>query len=186
MNDKEMIEEMAKVMCGNDCEECARESAEYYKQTIEEARNNHCLLKNCAKTLYEQGYRKIDKNSVVLSEGEYSDIITDEVKSIERDVAEFWANGNFNEVVKELYNLGYRKLDDHAIMVLRKAKGIENRIRKETAEKFAKLIEFHSISKRDESGHETFTISNLCLREILREEFGFTSEEIETMWEIKE
>lgn len=53
--------------------------------------------------------------------------------------------------------------------------------RKETAEKFAKLIEFHSISKRDESGYETFTISNLCMREILREEFGFTNEELETM-----
>lgn len=52
---------------------------------------------------------------------------------------------------------------------------------KETAEKFAKLIEFHSISKRDESGYETFTISNLCMREILREEFGFTNEELETM-----
>ena len=60
------------------------------------------------------------------------------------------------------------------------------RERKETAEKFAKLIEFHSISKRDESGYETFTISNLCMREILREQFGFTNEELETMWEIKE
>lgn len=39
------------------------------------------------------------------------------------------------EIAKALYLLGYRKLDDHAIMVLRKAEGIENRIRKETAEK---------------------------------------------------
>lgn len=55
---------------------------------------------------------------------------------------------------------------------------------KETAKKLIRLIEFHSISKRDESGYETFTISNLCLREILREEFGFTNEELETIWEI--
>ena len=39
------------------------------------------------------------------------------------------------EIAKTLILLGYRKLDDHAIMALRKAKGIENKIRKETAEK---------------------------------------------------
>ena len=52
---------------------------------------------------------------------------------------------------------------------------------KETAAKLIKFIEFHSISKRDKSGYETFTISNLCLREILREEFGFTNEELQTI-----
>ena len=70
------IEEMAKIMCGNDCEECAKESAEFYKQTIEEARNNKCLLKNCAKTLYEQGYRKLPEDSVVLSKEEYESDLT--------------------------------------------------------------------------------------------------------------
>lgn len=40
------------------------------------------------------------------------------------------------EIAKTLILLGYRKLDDHAIIALRKAKGIENKIRKETAEKF--------------------------------------------------
>ena len=53
--------------------------------------------------------------------------------------------------------------------------------RKETAEKLIKLIEFHSISKRDKSGYETFTISNLCLKEILREEFSLTYEELENI-----
>lgn len=43
---------------------------------------------------------------------------------------------------------------------------------KDTAEKFASLVEFHSISRLDESGYETFTISSLGLREILRERFG--------------
>jgi hypothetical protein len=62
---EKQIEEMAEIMCGNDCEECARESAEFYNQTIEEARNNHCLLKNCAKTLYNAGYRKIPKDARV-------------------------------------------------------------------------------------------------------------------------
>ena len=52
---------------------------------------------------------------------------------------------------------------------------------KETAEKLIKLIEFHSISRRDKSGYETFTISNLCLKEILREEFSLTDEELENI-----
>lgn len=76
---KKQIEEMAKVMCGNDCEECARESAEFYKQTLEEARNNKCLLKNCAKTLYEQGYRKLPEDSVTIRKCEY-----DALKAIEK------------------------------------------------------------------------------------------------------
>ena len=74
MNDKEKeINEMAKVMCGNDCEECAKESANFYGQTLEEARNNKCLLKNCAKTLYERGYRNC-KDKVVLSKEELNTI----------------------------------------------------------------------------------------------------------------
>ena len=40
MKDKEkQVQEMMKVMCDYDCEECARESAEFYNQTIEESRN---------------------------------------------------------------------------------------------------------------------------------------------------
>ena len=70
MNEEQQIEEMAKIMCGNDCEECAKESAEFYNQTLEEARNNKCLLKNCAKTLYEQGYRKLPDGATVLLVGE--------------------------------------------------------------------------------------------------------------------
>lgn len=71
---EKQIEEMAKVMCGNDCEECAKESAEFYQQTLEEARNNKCLLKNCAKTLYNAGYRKLPEDSVVLSKGAYESL----------------------------------------------------------------------------------------------------------------
>ena len=45
-----------------------------------------------------------------------------------------------DDIAEGLYNAGYRKLDDHAIMVLRKAKGIENRIRKETAEEILNAV----------------------------------------------
>lgn len=113
--------------------------------------------------LYEQGYRKIPEDSVVLTQGEYSDILNDEIQIIERDVAEFWANGSFDEVVKELYNLGYRKLDDHAIMVLRKAKGIENRIRKETAEKIYNFVERYIMDDYE---------VELMVKEWFKEEFG--------------
>lgn len=44
------------------------------------------------------------------------------------------------QIAMNFYNAGYRKLDDHAIMVLRKAKDMEERIRKETAEKFAERL----------------------------------------------
>jgi hypothetical protein len=50
--------------------------------------------------------------------------------------------------------------------------------RKETAEKFARLVEFHSVSTRDEEGREIFTISALGLKEILHEEFGIPYDEI--------
>lgn len=60
-------------------------------------------------------------------------------------------------------------------------KVLEKRASKETAAKLIKLIEFHSISRRDKSGYETFTISNLCLKEILREEFSLTDEELENI-----
>jgi hypothetical protein len=136
MKDKEkQIEEMAKVLHDSIIDKTWR------AETV-------------AKKLYDIA---VPEDSVVLTKGEYSDIITDEVQSIERDVAEFWANGNFNEVVKELYNLGYRKLDDHAIMVLRKAKGIENRIRKETAEKFiVEMKASETLSSLLDAGWEVF------------------------------
>lgn len=127
---------------------------------------NSCTALNCEKTwlaekLYNAGYRKLPEDSVVLSEGEYSDILNDEIQIIERDIAEFWAYGKFDEVVKELYNLGYRKLDDHAIMVLRKAKGIENRIRKETAEKiFNSLLK--EFNKRKSCGNADVVVYELA------------------------
>ena len=39
-----------------------------------------------------------------------------------------------------MHKEGYRKIDDHAILVLRKAKCLEQKIRKETAEKFAERL----------------------------------------------
>jgi hypothetical protein len=49
---------------------------------------------------------------------------------------------------------------------------------KDTAKKFADLVEFHSISHIS-NGVENFTISALGLKEILTEEFGFKYSELD-------
>lgn len=71
MTEKEMIEEMAKVMCGNDCEECAKETAQWRGCSLKKAKAEECLIKKEAKLLYNAGYRKIPKGSVVLSKEKY-------------------------------------------------------------------------------------------------------------------
>jgi hypothetical protein len=142
----------------------------------------NCMYCNIATNLIEQGYRKINENEVVISKEEFEalDRARKEVEKLSNQYPFSRVIDGFNSIIYSCdFENYFNLIDDIAKSEVQKA-------RKETAEKFAKLIEFHSISKRDESGYETFTISNLCLREILREEFGFTSEEIETMWGIKE
>ena len=116
---------------------------------------------------YEVGYAIINilgyrncKDKIVISKEEYEDLQTG------KD-----------------FNYGYHEGENNMTSYYENIKLPQER--KETAKKLIRLIEFHSISKRDKSGYETFTISNLCLREILREEFGFTNEELETIWEIE-
>lgn len=72
------------------------------------------------------------------------------------------------QALKDDYSKGYEAGVDE---------GWDN-ARKETAEKFAGLVEFHSVATVDEEGVEQFTISALALKEILREDFGFTNDEI--------
>lgn len=72
MTEKEMIEEMAKIMCGNDCEECAKETAEWRGCSLAKAKAEECLIKKEAKLLYEKGYRKIPEGLVVLSKEEWA------------------------------------------------------------------------------------------------------------------
>lgn len=55
---------------------------------------------------------------------------------------------------------------------------------KDTAKKFADLVEFHSISRRI-NGVEYFTISILGLKEILTEEFGFKWSELDEGVEVE-
>lgn len=66
--EKKEIEEMASVMCGNDCEECRRESIEFYGNSYD--KDTQCLFNLWAEGLYNAGYRNV-KDSVVLSREEY-------------------------------------------------------------------------------------------------------------------
>ena len=93
---------------------------------------------------------------------------------------------------KQLYDAGYSKIPENAVVLTREEYQMLNYFnhrgeellkqeRKETAEKFARLVEFHSVSTMQD-GIEYFTISALGLKEILHEEFGIpyyeTCEEI--------
>ena len=120
------------------------------------------------------------------------------------DKAQCYSDNNFAEctqiknVVDKLCNAGCRKIPENAVVLTDKKdiqqfewsklcdkmgifKLIEKereKMRKETAEKFARLVEFHSVSTRDEESREIFTISALALKEILHEEFGIPYDEI--------
>jgi hypothetical protein len=105
--------------------------------------------------LVEMLRKKIPEDAVVLTEGEYSDLLFDEVATLKRDIAEYWANADFENVVKELHKNGYRKLDDHAIFVLRKAKGLEEKVRKETArEIFSEVLDLEGVKLIRDMGWE--------------------------------
>ena len=122
--------------------------------------DKYCGMYDYAERAINEGYRKIPEGAVVLTETEYNDLLSDEVKTIERDIAEYWATEEVATVAKELHKEGYRKIDDHAILVLRKAKCLEQKIRKETAEKLLDEIDY-------ESNGQTKSITDL-----LRKKYG--------------
>lgn len=72
MNDREVIEQMAKIMCGHDCEECAKETADWRGVSLEKAKAEQCLIKKQAELLYNAGCRIILEDSVVLTNDEWA------------------------------------------------------------------------------------------------------------------
>ena len=126
---------------------------------------NLVLLDECGKYVYcpNGRFSVIPENAVVLTEEELT----------ERDY--------------ERYNLGYethrqesQKREDYIETLSYHINDLENAlliVRKETAEKFARLVEFHSVATMKD-GREYFTISALGLKEILHEEFGIPYDEI--------
>ncbi len=69
------IEQMAKIMCGHDCEECAKETAEWRGVSLEKAKAGQCLVKERAELLYNAGCRIIPEGSVVLSRENYERLV---------------------------------------------------------------------------------------------------------------
>lgn len=145
MDKQKQIEEIENVIC-------SETYGEYCKCCNLKGYCTEC--ERVATALYNAGYRKISEGEVVLTEGEYSDMLSAEVETIERDIAEYWANEDAESVAKELHKDGYRKLDDHAILVLRKAKGLEEKVRKETAEKYAERLKEMAYQSTDWSHGE--------------------------------
>ena len=131
MKDKEMIEEMAKIISN------ARDT---YFGTDAGKDGYYTPVGHYAKVLLEQGYRKIDKDSVVLSREEY-----EKKKTHLQNVLEL-SNSQFEKVVKENESLErlLSLIDDipkeNLLDVDKAIETIKAKERKETAEKILKRI----------------------------------------------
>ena len=114
----------------------------------------------------EQGtLKEIHENAVVLTRGDYEKLLDVRADVILKDI---------DKVFKEEFEDTKRSMERKIKPIY---KAIETRTRKETAEKFARLVEFHSVATMKD-GREYFTISALGLKEILHEEFGIPYDEI--------
>ena len=171
MDKQKRIEKMARIIAFELCPNRA-----IHKKWGEEAQcysdNNFAEceeIKNVVDKLYNAGYRKIPENAVVLTKEEYEKLLDVRTDVILKDI---------DKVFKEEFEDTKRSVERKIKPIY---KAIETRTRKETAEKFASLVEFHSVSTMQD-GIEYFTISALGLKEILHEEFGIpyyeTCEEI--------
>jgi hypothetical protein len=152
MDKQKQIEEMAKVLCKDTSNKGNCEECGFRKNKKIFV-NRICYKFDGAIDLYNAGYRKIPEGALVLTKEEY-----DELKSLAKGHCEYC-------YLMDLPDFETERL-------------VRDTTRKETAEKFAKLVEFHSVSTRDEEGREIFTISALGLKEILHEEFGIPYDEI--------
>lgn len=157
MDKQKEIEELAKFLCKNaspcslvDWDDCER-------------KGDCGRVSMQAKVLVEAGYRKIPENSVVLTREEY-----EKLKLFEERVR---SGVCFTQ--KEWFDYCQKDSNERTSLLIKAKKDT----RKETAEKFARLVEFHSVSTMQD-GIEYFTISALGLKEILHEEFGIPYDEI--------
>ena len=162
MDKQKEIEEMAKIICTDLRIGCKEQNCPYFDK---ERKVKKCYTNAFCETLYENGVRKIPEGAVVLT-----------LKELTANNFQHWLEGRntgINEASKAHQNsLVIGKIPKNVLI------DFENEIRKETAEKFAEMVEFHSVATVDEEGVEQFTISALALKEILREDFGFTNDEI--------
>ena len=101
---------------------------------IFEALNNKGRIANgegvdiISAAIYNAGYRKIDKNAVVLTRGDYEKLLDVRADVILKDI---------DKVFKEEFEDTKRSMEKKIKPIY---KAIETRTRKETAEKFARLL----------------------------------------------
>lgn len=125
--------------------------------------DRYCGMYDYAERAINAGYSKIHENVVVLTREEYEKLKDEKADNILANVDKV-----FKAEFADMKNSVIRRIN----------KDYAKKVRKETVEKFARLVEFHSVSTRDNDGREIFTISALWLKEILTEEFGFKYDEI--------
>lgn len=105
MKDKEkQIEQIARIMCGHDCEECAKETAEWRGVSFEKAKAVQCLIKKQAELLYNAGCRIILEDSVVLTKGAYDSISSKAKANVVNavEIRKETAERDFNHIIKAL------------------------------------------------------------------------------------
>ena len=125
------------------------------------------LLDECGKYEYcpSGRFTVVHEGAVVLTMEDYEKLLDVRTDVILKDI---------DKVFKEEFEDTKRSMERKIKPI---CKAIETRTRKETAEKFARLVEFHSVATMKD-GREYFTISALGLKEILHEEFGIPYDEI--------
>lgn len=137
MNDKKRIEELASLMadCSTTCDECFEKFERVMTLPIQK-RKNYCQVYAYAQKAVEQGYRKIPKDSVVLSKEE-CEKLTEEIN--------FWHKINETALILTKEECDHKVIldEDHYERLL-------NNVRKDTAKEFAEQVKMAFYAKFDE------------------------------------
>ena len=125
---EKQIEEMAMIMCENNCEECRRESIEFYGNSYDE--DTQCLFNVGAERLYNAGYRKIPENSVVLTNDNAEEIAnlivtSPQTQSVMGDLIKAWRKETVEKILEFIQENRHKYEMWYLVSELRKFFGIE-------------------------------------------------------------
>lgn len=109
MDEKEMIEEMAKLCCWFENRKCTANPG------IDDVCDMFCQFGQACKKLMSEGYRKIPEGSVVLSNEEYNEMVED-FKQMEKDLKDI-RDKTIKEVLDlaDAHNNGFESDMEHFI-----------------------------------------------------------------------
>lgn len=114
MKDKEMIEEMAKVMYGYICKDRPCKECNYHGKS--KILKPYCEYYLKAQDLYEKGYRKLPKDSVVLSREEFWKLSNKFSKKELDEIVEFHKKKTSKETAEKIFNRFLSVLKDNRKM----------------------------------------------------------------------